>query len=127
MSRALPAACLVRDQLDVFDPAGSITRATGITTSDLSITLFLNNVKVNWSLMDGSAVADSSISSGFIYFNPISGSNGFYSIRFFPDRVGFWRLVVRHATLEQEIIKEYDILAATSSASGGLNASFLRP
>lgn len=127
MSRALPAACLIRDQLDIFSPADSITRATGIITSDLSVTLFLNNVKVNWSLMDGTSVSDSSISAGSIYFNPISGSSGYYAIRFFPDRVGFWRLVVRHASLSQEVIKEYDVVAASTSSTSGLNASFVKP
>lgn len=126
MSRALPAACLVRDQLDIFSPANSITRATGVTTSDLSIALFLNNVAVNWPLMNGAAIADAAISAGSIYFNPISGSSGFYSIRFFPDRVGFWRLVVRHSSLSQEIIKEYDIAAAAPSGSGALNATFVK-
>ena len=59
------------DQLDYY--IGSV-RYTNINVSNLSSILFVNNVPINWPLCDGSLVPDSSVSSGHIYFNQISGA-----------------------------------------------------
>jgi hypothetical protein len=128
MGRSLPTAAIVRDQIDIFNPPSSFTRAAGIIPSDMSFKLFVNNSLVAWGIVDGSAVPDSSISSGRIYFNQILGAAGFYSIRFYPDRVGFWRLVFTPALTSVEIIKEFDISPSTLVGSGGgLNATFTKP
>ncbi len=100
-----------------------------MVVANLSFEQFVNSSSLAWTLADGSVVADSSISSGTMYFHEISGSAGFYSVRFLPDRVGFWRLIFRNASIGIEIIKEFDVVAAGSlkpSSSSGLVASFVQ-
>lgn len=118
MSRLVHAQALIYDQLDFY--AG--TTRISVALASLQSRLFVNNQLLSWTLEDGVLVADSSISATKIYYNEISGSAGYNSIRFFPDRVGFWRLVISYSTTE--IIKEYDVTSA-KSATGGLNASFI--
>ncbi|HEY8095937.1 MAG TPA: hypothetical protein VIE65_07535 [Methylobacter sp.] len=127
MGRLLPAGALVRDQIDLYSPAGSANRVPGYGISGLSLTLFLNNVPLSWPLADGSSVPDSSISSGTVYYNEIQSVPGFYAIRFFPNAVGFWRVVLTATPLLQVQIREYDIVPAGffgQSQGGGLTASF---
>jgi hypothetical protein len=95
----------------------------------LTLSIFANNTALSWPLADGSLIVDANISSGTIYFNEINGSNGFYSVRFFPDRTGFWRIIITNAGLNTERILEFDIIPANSlksTVSGGLTASFVR-
>lgn len=125
MSRSISAAALVRDQIDLYTPPGSIIRATGITVADVSVIVFANNALLAWTLLDGSAVPDSSISAGSVYFNEISGSPGFYSVRFYPDRTGFWKLVYSVPSITAEVVREFDIVPQSAFATAnGLNASF---
>jgi len=95
----------------------------------VALVIFANNAVVAWPIADGTNIPDSSVASGTVYFNEIPGSPGYYSVRFFPDRVGFWRLDFRVTALGQEIIKEYDIVASSVFTPGvtgnGLNASFI--
>lgn len=129
MSRLLPSASLIRDQVDYYNPSGSTNRAIGITFSQITLQIFVDNSKLLWPIVDGTLIADSSISAGNVYLNEIPGSPGYYSIRFFPDKIGFWKLSILNTTLNQEITKEYDIVPAGTfgPTSSGLNASFFRP
>lgn len=124
MGRIVSSGCLVRSQVDLYFPAGSSSRFTGAPASSVSATVFANNVLLAWPVADGSLVLDSSISSGTVYFNEIPQAPGFYSVRFFPDRVGFWRIVIRSDALGAESILEFDVVAP-AKPDGGLNASFV--
>lgn len=117
MSRLLHAQSLVYDQLDFY--LGTQRVPVGVT--EIEMKLFVNNQLLPWDLVDGSSVVDGAISASRVYYNGISSAPGYSSIRFFPDRVGFWRLIF--SRLGVEIIKEYDITSAKNS-SGGLIASF---
>lgn len=117
MGRLLHAQALVYDQVDFI--SGTVRQSMPI--SALSLKLFVNNQILPWTLEDGTTVVDSSISSTKVYYNEISGHSGFNSIRFYPDRIGFWRLVFNSPLIE--VIKEYDIIGA-KAATSGLNASF---
>lgn len=128
MSRLVSAGVLVLDQPDFYFPAGSINRVAGVVVANLQSQLFVNNQAVSWPLVDGTAVPDSSVSSGQVYFNGLPTA-GFYSLRVFFDRVGFWRLILVHPGLGVEIIREYDVVPAGAfkpGASGGLSASFTK-
>ncbi len=129
MSRLLPSASLIRDQVDYYDPTGSVNRALGVTFSQITLQIFVDNSKLLWPIVDGTLTADSSISAGTVYLNGVSGSPGFYSLRFFPDKVGFWKLSLLNTTFNQEVIKEYDVVPAGTfgPTSSGLNASFFKP
>lgn len=99
---------------------------SGIGISQLSLAVFVDNGLLAWPLVDGSLVPDSSVSAGTVYFNEISGSPGFYSVRFFPDRTGYWRIVIGNAALGAEVVKEFDVVPANPiGPPNGLNATFL--
>jgi len=122
MGRLISAGALAYEQLDFFFPAGSVSRATGIVPSDLVLTAFVNNVLLAWPLEDGAAVADSSISAGKVYFNEIAGSPGYYSVRFFPDRIGYFRFSFLHPAYGIELERSFDVLppGVLRPSSGGV-------
>jgi len=129
MSRLIAAGSVIYDQPDFYSPSGTINRISGIVVANLSLTLFVNNGLLGWPLVDGTTIPDSSIASGSVYFNEIPGSNGYYSLRFYPHQIGFWRFIVVHSAFSIEVIKEFDVIAAGSlkpTSSSGLNASFVR-
>lgn len=126
MARLIQAGALARDQIDVYQ---SGIRVQGIDVSSLTLSLFTDNVLVPWTLIDGSKVPDASIVAGSVFFHEIPGAPGFYSVRFFPDRTGFWRLSVKY--LPVEVIREYDALPASSAIfsppiPSGLTPSFVK-
>ncbi len=129
MGRLISAGALAYDQLDFFFPDGSASRVPDIQASGLQMWLFVNNGVLSWPLVDGTSVPDSSVSSGHVYFNQIAASPGFYSLRFFPDRVGFFRMVFLHPSYGIEVERNYDVLPSgvLRPSNGGLIASTASP
>jgi hypothetical protein len=84
--------------------------------------MFVDGSLLAWGLSDGTFVANSSVGAGLVFFNEIPSASGFYLVRFFPDRPGFWRIVLRHPTLG-EVVNEFDAVSAAPPFSG-LQASF---
>ena len=121
MGRSVLTGTLTRLQADFFS-APSV-RAEGVLASDITVSLFYNNSPVSWSIRDGASTPDSSISSGTVFFSEIAANPGFYSVRLFPDRVGYWRIVLRSTSLAQESVYEFDVIPAAAAAAG-LSASF---
>ncbi len=125
MERSIPSGSLIYDQLGFFNPIGSFNRISGLTNSDVSLVLFFNNTVLSWDLLNGTSVQDSSISSGSVYFNEITGNLGYYSVRFFPNRTGNWKLSFKiNSPIVYESILSYDIIPQNNVVSSGLNASF---
>ena len=123
MSRIVTAGAVVRDQLDFY--SSGITRASGVTLATLSCVIFYNNTNLGWTLADGTLVSDINVAAGTIYFNEIAGSPSYYTVRFYPDRTGFWRLIFTNLAPSAQPILEFDVIVAQPGPSG-LNASFLR-
>lgn len=123
MGRNVSSGSLARAQADFFQISGQ--RVVGVVWSTVAAHVFINNAALPWPVADGSSVQDTSISGGKVYFSEIPGSPGFYSVRFFPDRVGYWRIVLRSDSLNAEVVLEFDVAAPTPSA-GGLNATFVK-
>jgi len=129
MGRLLPAGTVVRDQLDFYSPPNSTVRVPGVMVGTLDVKIFLNGSILPWTAVDGTSIPDSALSAGTILFNEILGAPGFYSSRFFPDRVGYWRLVVYQSSSGNEQIRDYDIVPAgtfSPSSQGGVTASFTK-
>lgn len=128
MGRLLPSGSIVRDQLDFYSPPGSFVRLPGVSVSQLNLAAFYNNAPVLWPLVDGSSTLDSSIVSGSFYFNAIPGALGYYSLRYYPDKVGYWRVVVYDTVSGSEQVRDYDITTAVQSSAlnTGLIASFTK-
>ena len=127
MGRLLPAGSVVRDQLDFYSPPGSFIRVAGVSVNALTSKAFLNGSVLPWPLVDGAGLPDSSLSAGSVYFNEVPGAPGYYAVRIFPDRVGYWRIVVYHSASMSEQIREYDVIPAGALSpvqQGGLTATF---
>lgn len=127
MSRLVSAGTIAYAQADFFQPKGSINRLPGIVAASLGMTVFANSSVLAWPILDGGGVPNSGVSAGSVYFEEISGAPGFYLVRFFPDRVGFWRIVLSYPALQQEVPLEFDVVPANvfkAAAKGGLTASF---
>jgi hypothetical protein len=119
---------VVFDQADFFQSDG-YTRVLGLTVSQVAIQVYLNNVLQGWTLVDGSAVTEAQIVSGKVYFSPISG--GPYSVRWRPNAIGYWRLILTYPAGSQILAQDYDVSTSTGtsgpSSSTGLQTSFIKP
>lgn len=114
---------VVFDQADFFQLDG-FTRVPNLATTDVTSELYYNNVLQPWTLVDGTGVSDTQIVAGKIYWLPISG--GPYGVRFRPNAVGFWRLLITYTVGTQRLAQDYDVNSGTGiTAPSGLKASFV--
>ena len=113
----------VIDQADYFQLDG-FTRVVGLNTTDVELQIFYDNVLQPWPLMDGTSVTDAQVKSGFVYFHEISGSDGFYSVRFRPNAGGYWRTLLTYTAGQQILAQDYDVNAEPVTVNGGLKAKF---
>lgn len=123
---------VVYDQADLFHADG-FTRVVGLTTANVAAQVYLNNVLQGWILTDGTAVTDAQIVAGRLYFSPITG--GPYSLRWRPNAVGYWRLILTYPAGSQILAQDYDVTNSagyttsqtTASSGPGLQTSFIKP
>ena len=116
---------VVLDQADFFQTDG-FTRVTGLTISDLVLDLFFQNVPQPWPLVSGLGVTDAQIASGKVYFHEVPGKPGYYNVRFRPNAVGYWRLILSYTVGTQIMGQDYDVTPQTTSTDAGLKASFVK-
>lgn len=122
--RLVPINRVVIDQADIFAP-DDFTRITGLTVADLTGILFYNNLAQPWPLVDGTTVTDAQVAVGKVYFNEIIGQPGFYSVRFRPNAVGFWRLSLSYDAGSRALAFGFDVVAEQPPVASGLKASFV--
>lgn len=123
-SRRVDSSKMVFDQVDLFLTDGK-TRAQDVQVSDLALRVFHNGTQLNWSLVSGAGIPDVRVAAGKVYWTEIS--TGFYSLRFFPNAVGEWRVLVTYPAHDQAVSFGYDVVPQAASAGGlGLRASFVR-
>ena len=65
--------------------------------------------------------------SGKIYWTEVTGSPGIYNVRWRPNALGYWRLLISYAAGTQIMGQDYDIVSQVPLAESGLRASFTRP
>jgi hypothetical protein len=116
----------VVDQQDFFQSDG-YTRVTGLLVGNLTMKLFSNNVLQPWSFVTGANLTDIQILSGSVYWWEIPGSPGFYSVRFRPNAVGYWRLVLSYPAGMLTEAHDYDVVPVPPPVAQGLTSSFVRP
>lgn len=121
-NRLVPHNQTIFAQADFFESDG-VTRVMGLSSALLDVQVFYQNVLQAWVCVDGTGVTDSQVSSGRVYWGELPTSPGFYGVRWRPNALGFWRVVLSYQT--QDIIHEYDVLGSTPDQS--LAASFLKP
>lgn len=116
----------VDDQADFFQSDG-FTRVTGLTVSDLIMQLFFENQLQTWTFVSGANLTDTQIASGSVFWLEVPGSPGIYSVRFRPNAVGYWRLLITYTAGTQISAQDYDVNSAPPTVDQGLKASFLKP
>lgn len=122
-SRLVRTNQTVVDQIDFFAVDG-FNRQAGLTIIDLATRVFCDNAVQPWVLVNGAAVPDALVKSGSLYFHEITGADGYYSLRFRPTAVGYWRIVVTYTAGQQIAAQDYDVAAESPQLNGGLVASF---
>ncbi len=123
--RQVYANQLVYEQVDFFQ-VDNYTRIPGLTPGDLGSVLTFNNSLQPWLLVDGLAVPDIQCVSSRIYINEITGLPGFYSVRFRPHAVGYWRILLSYDVVPQYDSQDFDVVAVPPTFDAGLKASFMR-
>lgn len=117
---------IIIDQADFFQSDG-FTRVLGLGISDVVSQLFFNNQLQPWPLVLGNGVTDAQVRSGTIYWNEIPGSPGFYNVRFRPNAIGYWRLLITYTAGEQIMAEDFDVAAQVPVVESGLKATFTKP
>lgn len=117
---------VVYDQVDFFQSDG-FTRVTGLTFSGVVLNVFFENVAQPWPLVNGLGVMDAQVASGQVYFNEVPGSPGFYNVRWRPNALGFWRLLITYVPGQQIEAQDYDVVQSLPVVESGLSASFIKP
>ena len=116
----------VIDQADFFQGDG-YTRVAGILVSQLTEKIFFNNALLPWPLVSGTNITNAQVAAGNVYWNEIPGASGFYSIRFRPNAVGYWRCLIDYAVGTQIAAQDYDVVAPPPSVDQGLKSTFVNP
>jgi len=117
---------VVFDQADFFQADG-FTRVVGLTPAQLTCEIFFNNTPLPWSLVSGVGVADTQVAAGRIYWVEIPGDPGRYSVRWRPNSVGYWRLLITYPVGEQIMGQDYDVVNSPQTVDQWLKASFVKP
>jgi len=122
--RTVPASKLISDQVDLFLVDGK-TRAQGIVIADLQVRVFANDYTMNWPLVSGVNIPEVRMSAGKIYWTEFS--TGFYNIRFFPNTLGNWRVIITCPSLNQAVSLSYSVEQPVTPYPGtGMRTSFFR-
>ncbi len=124
--RQIPTGQTVDDQADFFQSDG-FTRVTGLTVSQLTMALFFDNQPQPWQFVTGAGVTDTQITSGYVYWLEVPGAPGYYSVRFRPNAIGYWRLLITYPVGTQIQGQDYDVVPPSPTVDQGLKASFLKP
>jgi len=117
---------VVYDQADFFQLDG-YTRVPGLTPDQLGCEVYYNNTRQTWALISGSGIVETQVASGHVYWDTLG--SGSYGIRWRPNAVGYWRILITYAHGCQILGQDYDVNAGTGvmSPGGGLKASFVGP
>lgn len=122
--RTVNVSRLVLDQVDLFMPDGH-TRSQGVTVGDLNLKIFFNGSQIEWPLVSGTGIQDLQVTAGRVYWTEFL--TGFFTLRFFPNVVGVWRILLTYPVYDQAVSLSYDVAQPTSvSISSGIRASFIK-
>jgi hypothetical protein len=67
------------------------------------------------------------VASGKVYWQEVSGSPGIYNVRFRPNAIGYWRLLITYPVGTQISGQDYDVTPLPPTVDTGLKASFVKP
>jgi len=113
---------IIFDQIDLFQ-SDFFNKIPGLLPGDVTMHLYFNNQVAAWPLVDGTAVSDSQVAAGSVYWNELA--NGSYGIRFFPNSLGHWNISIAFAPSPSQIVSiDYDVVNLAAPSVDGLRASF---
>ena len=124
--RLVYANQVVHDQADFFQPDG-FTRVPGLTLAQLQMQVFFNNAPQPWHFVSGIGVTDAQVASGKVYWMEVPSTPGFYSIRWRPNALGYWRVLITYPAGQQIMGQDYDVVLGGVTADSGLRESFIKP
>lgn len=116
--RAIQPNKVVFAQADLFND--DKTRKVGVGASEVACVVFWDNTILPWPLVDGSGTAAVQVSSGRVFWSELLP--GFYNVRFRPNAIGYWRIVITNVA--QEVTFDFDILLDGQVAASGLRVAF---
>jgi len=118
---------VVYDQAQFFEVIDGFTRVIDLTPSQLVLEVYYDNGVLTWPLVSGAGVLDAQVTSGQVYFDPTP--TGLYGIRWRPNAVGYWRLLLSYPPVLQVLGQDYDVHSGTGvePPGGGLKVSFVGP
>jgi hypothetical protein len=112
---------VVYDQADFFQTDG-YTRVVGLVPANIVSEMYFNNETLPWPLVSGVGVPDAQVVSGRLYWQEIG--SGPYSVRFRPNAVGFWRVLMTYPVGTQILAQSFDVLAGTGvTVPSGMKAT----
>jgi hypothetical protein len=114
-TRTVPSNQVIFDQADILS-ADQYTRIPGVSASNVTLTLFRNNTVVPWPLVEGASVSDGQVVAGFVYWTALPNQG--YGIRFFPNSLGHWNLIIDYPGTSQLISLDYDVVLPLAVESG---------
>jgi hypothetical protein len=124
--RLVYANQVVHDQADFFQSDG-FTRVTGLTLVQLQMSVFFNNVVQPWHFVTGVGITDAQVASGKIYWSELPTNPGFYNVRWRPNALGYWRLIITYPAGQQIMGQDYDVVPGGVTVDSGLRESFIKP
>ena len=97
---------------DVLRPTNGSNnaRVSGLTYDDFTVQGVFNSSYSVVSTLDGSGISNLQITPGFIYINEVEPGSGLYSIRFWPNAVGYQSFYIIYDAFSTESRFDYDIL-----------------
>jgi hypothetical protein len=123
-SRVVNVSRLVFDQIDLFKADGQ-TRASGVTIGSLNLKIFFKGSRIEWPLVSGTNIQDLQVTAGRVYWTEFE--SGFYTLRFFPNVIGAWRVLLTYPEYDQAVSLSYDVSMPTFvQVSSGIHASFIK-
>ena len=124
--RVVQANQVVFDQVDFFLSDG-FTRVARLVPGNLEPQVFFNNSPQAWPIVAGNTVSDAQVNAGQLYFSEIPGLLGYYSLRFRPNALGYWRIVLTYPAGLQISAQDFDVVQSAPAMESGLKASFVKP
>jgi hypothetical protein len=85
--------------------------------------MFVDETLVSWSLLSGVNIPNVRVTSGKVYWTEIHP--GYYTIRFFPNLLGLWRVILEIPSVHQTASLTYEVTQRVTSPFGsGMKTSF---
>ncbi len=121
--RTVQAGRMVLDQVDLF-LGDEKTRSQGVIPDNLLLRVYVGSTQLAWPLVSGVGVPDVQVAAGRVYWTEFSA--GFYNVRFYPNMVGAWRVLLTYPAYDQAVSLSYDVVPQGAPGGLGLRSSFIR-